>query len=472
MTKKKDTSGDFGFGEILLPIIELMTMLVLKLMQLLGELISFLWQRYVCYSPSLEKIERSSLGKKKTTVREDAIGYSVTNKRQVLGSDLNKSAHTAIAGASGSGKTVLLDALMFEDMRQGKPVVYIDPKGDAGTMNNFIRMCKFTGREFAIFSENYHGEAACALNPVKDGTPSNIADRIHHAFTWTEEYYAQLCREALETAIDGVIFKKKIPTLENIHQELVNISKPDSLGSLYKEKDVRGLISRLQKLRTSDFGDKLKGKEALSFKDIRESKKCVYIGLSVLGYAEVARSLGRIILGDMAYCAYQIYKQGDSGLARKSSMGITIDELSAVITEEFIEILNKARGAGMEITFAFQSPSDLSKLDKHLCLQILENASNWFIFKQRLEEGSKIFSQAMGTLESTKQTVRIEDGEEQALGSQRRVEEFIVHPNIIKNLNVGQCILLRHFPTRIDLLNIKHMNPRVLKENLDFLQRW
>ena len=125
----------------------------------------------------------------------------------------------------------------------------------------------------------------------------------------------------------------------------------------------------------------------------------------------------------------------------------------------------------MEITFAFQSPSDIAKYDKELCTQVLENTSNWFVFKQRIEDGAKIFSEAIGTMESKKQTIRVQDGEEQAQGSQRVVEELISHPNILKNLNVGQCILLRHYPTKIDLLNVKYIDPKILWDNVKFINK-
>jgi len=151
------------------------------------------------------------------------------------------------------------------------------------------------------------------------------------------------------------------------------------------------------------------------------------------------------------------------------SMGIYIDELSAVITDEFIEILNKCRGAKMELTFAFQSPSDIAKHNPDLCIQVLENAANWFVFKQRLEDGAKVFSEAIGTIETKKQTIRVEEGEEKDQGSQRVVEELISHPNIIKNLNIGQCVLLRHYPTKVDLLNVKYINPKTLWNNVKYM---
>ena len=475
MSKKKP-SGDLGLGEFIVPVMDLLSLLIMKAMDLATLGLHFGLSKYVfknVNAVSIKKIDRELLESSKSTLQDEAIGYSLTTKKNLLGADLNRKAHTAIVGASGSGKTVLLDALMYEDMKQDKPVVYIDPKGDNETLLNFINLCKLTGRNFYIFSEYWNGEGACSLNNVKDGTSTNIADRIFHSFTWSEEHYAQICYDALEEVVAILKENGDEVSIETIYQELIKVSdlklKDDCL---YARKDIQGVLSRLRKIMRSDFGDKLKGAEGLSFSDIRDSNKCVYIGLSVLGYAEIARSLGKVILGDISYSAYKSYKEiNPMNSSSLKSMGIYIDELSAVITDEFIEILNKCRGAKMELTFAFQSPSDIAKHDPQLCIQVLENAANWFVFKQRLEDGAKIFSEAIGTIESKKQTLRVEGGEEKDQGSQRMVEELISHPNIIKNLNVGQCVFLRHYPTRIDLLNVKYINPKTLWNNVRYLNK-
>jgi len=474
--KNKKSSNDAMMGEFLVPIVEGAAILLMKILEILGLGASFLINRYVFgHRPaeSLRKIERKDLKVKRTTLLDEAIGYSVTRKRNFLGSELNRAAHTAVIGASGAGKTALLDNLMYEDMKQGKPVVYLDPKGDSESLQNFINLCKWAGRDFYVFSEYWNGEGACSLNPVKDGSSTNIADRIHHAFNWTEEHYAQICRDALEDSIDSLLQNDGEVSLENIYSKLLELSDPKKKDdALYSRNDIQGILSRLKKIKSSDFGSKLKGPQALSFKDIRASNKCVYIGLSVLGYAEIARSIGKLILGDISYSAYNTYRNiSPDGGTDLGKMAIYIDELSAVITDEFIEILNKVRGAKMELTFAFQSPSDIAKHSADLCIQVLENTANWFVFKQRVREGAQMLSDSIGTVEAKKQTMRISDGEEQAQGSQRVVEELVVHSNIIKNLNVGQCILLRHYPTQIDLINLKYIDPKVLHENIRAIKK-
>ena len=471
----KSKNVDYGLGEIFLPVMELMTILIMATMNLCTKGIILGVNKFVLKrgaTINIKKIERDDLNNTKTTLSDDVIGYSVTAKKLLKACEVNRKLHTAIVGASGSGKTVLLDVLMYDDMLSGKPVVFIDPKSDNGSLHNFINLCRITGRDYQIFSEHYSGYGATSLNPVKDGSVTNIADRIHHSFTWSEEHYELLCYNALKDAISLLQVRAEKITLEAIHNKLLVISdKNDKENVIHARKDIGGIITRIHNVISSDFGHRLKGKRALSFNELRGSNKCVYIGLSVLGYAEIARSLGKIFLGDLAYSVYDTYKSiSVAGAKDLRPVGIYIDELSAVITDEFIEILNKCRGAKMEITFAFQSPSDISKLDPNLCVQILENASNWFIFKQRMEEGANLFAEAIGTIATKKQTKRVQDGEEVEQGSQRDVEELIAHHNVIKNLRVGQCVLLRHSPTKVDLLNVKYIDPMVAENNVRFLE--
>ena len=142
-------------------------------------------------------------------------------------------------------------------------------------------------------------------------------------------------------------------SIDSIYNKLIFISDPKNKEARYSRGDIQGILSRLRKILKSDFGEKLSGVNAHSFREIREKEKCVYIGLSVLGFAEIARSLGKIFLGDISYTAYDIYKNITPIDDKKAiRYGIYIDELSAVVTDEFVEILNKCRGAKMELTFA------------------------------------------------------------------------------------------------------------------------
>jgi hypothetical protein len=51
------------------------------------------------------------------------------------------------------------------------------------------------------------------------------------------------------------------------------------------------------------------------------------------------------------------------------------------------------------------------------------------------------------------------------MGTEREVNELLVHPDIIKNLRVGQCILLRHNPTKLDLINIRDRRMEIVSQD-------
>lgn len=173
-------------------------------------------------------------------------------------------------------------------------------------------------------------------------------------------------------------------------------------------------------------------------------------------------AVGKMLLGELLYVSYVSLR--DFRSLRNNKLGIFFDEFGALVTGRFIELENKCRGAGMELTMAIQTMADINLLNPELTVQIMENCSNWFILKQRISKSAEDISVAIGTLISSKTTEVIEDGEKSGKGTERAVHELIVHPDIIKNLKIGQCILLRQSPHSVVHLNIR-------KSNLDNFKR-
>ncbi len=457
----KHKKQEASLGDFMVPLVDLMTILITKGIEGFAKLITFGIERAVNYSSSdIKKIERKELSGSESTSSFDSIGYSLTTKKEIKGTDVNKSKHSLVVGASGSGKSVLLDTLMFDDMREGKPVIYIDPKGDNESLERFIDLCRLNNREYLIFSEHYNQDGKIKLNPVMEGSINHITDRVFKSFTWSEEFYAKSLKS-----------ESKIVSIKSIYEELNLLCESKERDSKVNKSEIGSLLTKLENIIDSDFGDLLHGSDAFSFSRLREQNKCVYIGLSVLGYAETARAIGKLFLGDLNYSVYHTYRNITStSKSHIKPLGLYIDELSAVITDEFIEILNKCRGAKVEITSAFQTSSDINKISPELCQQVFENSLNWYVMKQRMQDAAELISHSIGTIESTKKTIRVEDNQEQSMGSQRDVEELIVHPNIIKNLNVGQCVLFRQQPTRLDLMNVKYIDQETIDKNLFYFE--
>lgn len=471
MTSKKKPEFNPA-GDAFLPVFELLGIVSQKVLELLFKGVHLLVDKYIFKKEQeLKKIERADLKQTKTTKKNESFGYSVTQKKDLASKDIDFKAHSIIVGASGTGKSSLLDTLIFSDLKFKKTVLFIDPKSTKAGLEQFVNLCKYNHTNYKLFSNFYKGNDKLYINPVKQGSVTQITDRIFKAFNWSEEFYALKCYQAIRIAISDLKSEGVTVTLSRIEDKIKVIA--ESKDQKYKRvsiNEVDGIVTKLENINKSDFGELINSPNGYSFTELREQSINSYIGISVLGYPEIARAIGKLFLGDIATSVDHIYqKNGIEDDPNLKSISLKVDELGAIILDEFVEILNKCRGAKLEVTVAMQSPSDIDKIDRNLTQQVFENTCNWFIMRQRMKDSASMLSESIGTIESTKQTIRIDDGEEQDQGSQRKVEELIVHTNIIKSLRKGQCILMRQDPFKVDLVNVKYIDPIDVLANLRFM---
>jgi hypothetical protein len=439
--KNNNKSNDL---DLFTPIIEIFHELCMMVVGLLAELGKYTWRRITKSPAEVQKIERDALRSKKTTIKAEALGVDTRSRKDILLKDIDFTKHSFIVGASGYGKTNLISMLQENSLKSNKPIIFIDPKGDMDALKTFKRLCEQNNRPCYIFSEHY--EDSITLNPVMEGTVSQVSERIMQSFEWSEQFYQNQARRSLNKALKKILEDGQVFTLKRIYDYLCHIETKDNLG----------LLVQLENILESDFGKILSDDKGMTFSQIRDERACLYIGLSTQGYGQTAVGIGKLFLNELLYNSYtSLINENSQVRAKENPISVYFDEFGAIVTAQFIELQNKCRGAGIELTMAVQTASDINRIDPELTLQIIENANNLFILKQRLDEGSSFFSSHIGTLMSKKLTYQTENGEEQSAGTVREVNELIVHPDIIKNLRIGQCVLLRQSPTKVNLINIR-----------------
>lgn len=439
--------------DLFTPIYEIFHELCVLLFDLGKEVFKWTWMKILKKGPPLEQIKRKALSVRATTDIQDALGIDTKNRKEFLLKEVDFRRHSFIVGASGFGKTNLISILQEHSLRGNKPIIFFDPKGDMEALTTFQKICEMYKKSCYIFSEHYKN--SISLNPLMEGTVNQVVDRIMRSFDWSEPYYRDASRRSLTKALQKLEKDNEAFTLQKVFDELVRLESKENIG----------LIAKLEAILVSDFGRILnaEGPGALTLSRIRDEKACLYIGLSTQGYGETATAVGKLFLGELLYNSYKTLSKEDSrGL--ENPISIYFDEFGSLVTPEFIELQNKCRGAGMELTLAVQTASDIDRVNPDLTKQVIENAGNLFILKQRLQEGASIFSEAIGTIISKKQTYRVENGEQQKSGSEREVHELVVHPDIIKNLGIGQCVLLRQGPTRVNLINVRNRKWDVIRK--------
>lgn len=136
-----------------------------------------------------------------------------------------------------------------------------------------------------------------------------------------------------------------------------------------------------------------------------------------------------------------------------------IDEFADFAQEDFIGFLDRARSSRMSIVLAHQEISDLKRISNEFAARLIGNTSTLYSFLQKVPESAEMISGIAGTKSVWKETVQSEKffGVDLPTGgkSLREVEEFNIHPNMIKSLRVGKCVCIKKYPqSRAYLVNV------------------
>lgn len=151
----------------------------------------------------------------------------------------------------------------------------------------------------------------------------------------------------------------------------------DALGSVltndrsYFEKLVSSLYPLLEKLTTGRINELLSPdmsnpddlRPVFDWDKIIAQGGIVYVGLDSLSNFEVAAAVGNAMFADLTSTAGRLYKfgagYGQSGALKKRRLAIHGDEFNELIGDEFVPMVNKAGGAGYQVTVYTQTWSDV-----------------------------------------------------------------------------------------------------------------
>lgn len=139
----------------------------------------------------------------------------------------------------------------------------------------------------------------------------------------------------------------------------------------YFDKLVASLLPLLEKLTTGRIATLLSPaydepcdwRPVFDWTSVINLKGIVYVGLDALSDYEVAAAVGNSMFADLTSVAGSLYKYGTGrGLPGETAarrIAIHADEFNELIGDEFIPLLNKAGGAGFQVTAYTQTWSDV-----------------------------------------------------------------------------------------------------------------
>jgi conjugative coupling factor TraD (TOL family) len=190
----------------------------------------------------------------------------------------------------------------------------------------------------------------------------------------------------------------------------------------YFDKIVASLLPLLEKLTTGkiaqllapNYSDLNDPRPIFDWVQVIRKRGIVYVGLDALSDAEVASAVGNSMFSDLVSVAGQIYKFGiDDGLPEatvdtKIPINVHADEFAELMGDEFIPLLNKGGGAGLQITAYSQTLSDIEARigSRPRAGQVIGNFNNLIMLRVRETATAELLTDQLPKVEvSTTQVV-------------------------------------------------------------------
>lgn len=386
--------------------------------------------------------------------------------------------HIYILGASGFGKSVAVQKIIKNRIFKDNGLMYLDLKSDSGLLRNIRSWVKDSGREndLLIFNTN-DLKATEHYNPLKNGNATQLKDLIIGSLVWTEDYYKKFAEGFLLRLLVLLVRLRNDGKLTlDLHTIYLSVSNPKFLANITSlldpssselapeahelsefikdkenQKALKGLEVQLQSLTCSRFGEKLFS-DPLSI-DLFEAAltgKIVIFFLDSRIYGESVKALGKMILSDLKATSSRIENEIENENDRPL-FPIIIDEFSDLATHEFLSFMDRARSSKFATIISHQEMMDLDHIDPVFAKRLINLTSTQLIFNSKIPESSDFFASIIGTETTEKETERVERNflmsKRTGDKSLREAEAFRVHPNIFRDLSVGECVYISKYPS-------------------------
>lgn len=180
----------------------------------------------------------------------------------------------------------------------------------------------------------------------------------------------------------------------------------------YFDKITASLLPMMEKLISGKIGELISPdyeagadtRPIFDWLSVIRRRGIVYVGLDALSDFTVSAAVGNSMFADLVSVAGHIYKHGaDGGIPKDGKapkgppIAIHADEFNELIGNEFIPLVNKAGGAGVQVTAYTQSLSDLEARmgSAPKAGQIIDNFNNLIMLRVRSPATAELLTEQL-----------------------------------------------------------------------------
>ena len=385
--------------------------------------------------------------------------------------------HGLLLGASGAGKTTALLLSVARHLDRGIGVIVLDMKGDELLARRLHAEAERHDRLFYRWTP----EGGDHWNPLARGNRSELKDKLIATEEFSERHYQAMYERYLLAVFRALESRPEARDLQTV----VRLLDPNALAMELRELEdeqaaaeigdylqrltadqaahLRGLADRLALLVEGGHGELLRP-SGLPDGDIdlltaMDEGAIVVFSLNSSAYGATAKLLGNMVVQDLKAVCGAREAQGGGPPAL-----VAIDEFSGLDGDQVAGLFQRARSAGVSLLLATQELADLRRVDEGFDEQIVGNVEYLLAGRQNNPESAETVAAIAGTEEVWLHTFQTDERfdpkakrsfpRESGLGTKHLAREFIVSPDQIKGLGVGQMLLVEKNPHRVEVLRV------------------
>lgn len=385
--------------------------------------------------------------------------------------DKEREAHMQIVGPSGSGKSQLLFALSGQDMKRGMPVFFMEAKGDSSDFDQFLKLAEKAGRRADVRYFNPQDPRSMTFNPIRrlsgqdvTAVTNQLARAIGREPTSTgegQDYYRSLDYARMLHMIEVFCATGREFTLkdclhyfsaEKARQKAFDLCKDsrlvDAAWADFKQgTDTTALTSALAPWTTGELGRLLNScSPDIRLEEVFDKRQLAYMAVPVGHLQMLANPLGRMMISGLLSVAAARQKQNP----KPRAASVILDEFAEFATPVFASFIATVRSARFWTILSHQDLGQLKRIEgmspEAFHSAVFANTSGCKVcFRTPAPEDAEFWAATLGTYKTFDDTEQVTKGwagsSKTGAGSRRKVEEYKVHPNLLKNLTPGTALI-------------------------------
>ena len=345
--------------------------------------------------------------------------------------DSYRKRHTFVFGTTGVGKTRLAEMMIEQDIRAGKSVVFLDPKGDQQIFTKIFDIARQVGRESEMMLVTpVFPEYSAVVDPLAyyfmpDELVGHIVSGIQGG---KEPFYRNIAKEITSAVITGNIMlaraEGRVPlqnidsirqsirrkALEDMANALLRISETEAISVAgviqdilnspqdYYAKVSSTLRTCLNELSSGNIGAIIGKAESNRFIERLESGKRVILVVHTgsMITREAGATLGKVLLSMIQSFVGRAYLSGKQRVT--PTLSIYIDEAQSLFYQGVEDLFAKAGSADVMVHAFAQSVNQLyAAVGEDFARSILDNTNTKIFMRCSDPETSDYVVQHFGT---------------------------------------------------------------------------